>query len=102
MVGVRGQVKADYCVPMPRHTQTSLSIHLRLPGQLQSCPEWLLSNGDAACRRRLGVLGVLESGKNCSSKIFPGKILTLLAFGPVSLRLLDLGVPEAGLINTRF
>ena len=25
-----------------------------------------------------------------------GNILTLLAFGPVSLRLLDLGVPEAG------
>ena len=63
MVGVRGQVKAEYCVPkaeycvpMPRHTQTSLSIHLRLPGQLRCCPEWPLSTGDAACRRLLGVL----------------------------------------------
>ena len=36
----------------------------------------------------------MESGGNCSPKIFPGKILTLLAFGAVSLRLLDLGVPE--------
>ena len=73
MVGVRGQVKAEYCVPMPRHTQTSLSIHLRLPGQLRCCPEWPLSTGDAACRRLLGVLGVLESGGNCSPKIFPGE-----------------------------
>ena len=55
-VGVRGQVKAEYCVPMPRHTQTSLSIHLRLPGQLRCCPEWPLSTGDAAWRRLLGVL----------------------------------------------
>ena len=31
-----------------------------------------------------------------------GKILTLLAFGPVSLRLLDLGVPEASKVPKQF
>ena len=47
----------------------------------------------AALRRRLGVLCVLESGEKCSLKIFPGNILAVLAFGAVSLRVLDLGIP---------
>ena len=34
--------------------------------------------------------------KTAAPKSCPGKILTLLAFGTVSLRLLDLGVPEGG------
>ena len=42
----------------------------------------------------------LESGENCSSKMWPRHILTLLAFGAVSLRLLDLGVPEGSLVHT--
>ena len=47
----------------------------------------------AALRRRLGVLCVLESGEKCSLKMLPGNILAVLAFGAVSLRVLDLGVP---------
>ena len=31
MVSVRGQVKAEYCAPMPRHAQTSLSIQFEAP-----------------------------------------------------------------------
>ena len=82
---------------MPRHAQTSLSIHLRLPDSCRCCPERPLSNGDAASPPAGGVLGVLcvlESGGLCSPKIRPGRNLAVLAFGPVSLRLLDLGVPD--------
>ena len=51
----------------------------------------------AALRRRLGVLCVLESGEKCSLKILPGNILAVLAFGAVSLRVLDLGIPYGSL-----
>ena len=71
IVGVRGQVKAEYCVPMPRHTQTSLSIHLRLPGQLRSCPEWLLSNGDARLPAAFGSFGSFGVWRKMQPKILP-------------------------------
>ena len=95
MVGVRGQVKAEYCVPMPRHTQTSLSIHLRLPGQLRCCVlngRYLPGTPPAGGFWEFCEFWSLA--ETAAPKYRPGDILTLLAFGLVSLRLLDLVVPE--------
>ena len=79
---------------MPRHAQTSLSIHLRLPDSCRCCPEPLNGRyltGTPPAGGVLGVLCVLESGGLCSPKIRPGRNLAVLAFGAISLRVLDLG-----------
>ena len=50
----------------------------------------VVSTGRRPLLRRLKVMCVLESSGLCSPKSGLGQILTRLAFGPVSLRLLDL------------
>ena len=77
------------------YVQTTLSVYLTLPGHVQKPPTAPGVSPSAALRRCLGVLCVLESGEKCSLKILPGNILAVLAFGAVSLRVLDLGRPYA-------
>ena len=80
---------------MPRYAQTSLSIHLRLrdssDGPGISVVRLYLLRGAPCC----GVWEFCAFWRLADfvvPKCGPGHILTLLAFDPVSLRLLDLRV----------
>ena len=83
------------CSYVQTRSDLSERPHLTLPGHVQKPLTAPGVSPSAALRRRLGVLCVLESGEKCSLKIFPWKILAVLAFGAVSLRVLDLGIPYA-------
>ena len=88
-VGVRGYVKAGVQW-LYAQIRSDLSEH---PFEAADGPGIsVVSTGRRPLLRRLGVLCVLEIGGLVVPKCGPGHILTLLAFGPVSLRLLDLGV----------